>query len=77
MPGVGVLGQEVETVFPEMVRRVTTGPDPDQKDLRIFDGSALTFVLVNAVKELAARVEQLEQALAAAQERSRPRRRAA
>jgi len=64
MPGVGVLGQEVETVFPEMIRRVRTGPDAQDSDLRVFDGSALTFVLVNAVKELAARVETLEQALA-------------
>jgi len=71
-----VLGQEVEAVFPEMVSRVTTGPDPEQRDLRIFDGSALTFVLVNAVKELAARVESLEQALAATQPRAASRRKA-
>jgi hypothetical protein len=63
-----VLGQEIEKVFPEMIRRVSGGPDdePDTEDLRIYDGSALTFVLVNAVKELAGKVEQLEQALAEA-----------
>jgi hypothetical protein len=61
-----VLGQEIEQVFPEMIRRAPGGlnGEPDTEDLRIYDGSALTFVLVNAVKELAAKVEQLEQALA-------------
>jgi hypothetical protein len=62
--GVGVLGQEVEKVFPEMIRRVPG--EPGLQDLRIYDGSALTFVLVNAVKELAGKVEQLEQRLAEA-----------
>ena len=40
--------------------------DPGLDDMRVFDPSALTYVLINAVKELAARVEHLEQALAAA-----------
>jgi hypothetical protein len=66
--GVGVLGQEIEKIFPEMIRRVPGGLDgePDTEDLRIYDGSALTFVLVNAVKELAGKVEQLERTLAEA-----------
>jgi hypothetical protein len=64
--GVGVLAQEIEQVLPEVIRRVHGSVDgePDLEDLRIYDGSALTFVLVNAVKELAGKVEQLEQALA-------------
>ena len=68
LEGVGVLGQEIEKIFPEMVQRIPGGVDsePDLEDLRIYNGSALTFVLVNAVKELAGRVEQLEQALAEA-----------
>jgi len=63
-----VLGQEIEKIFPEMIRRVPGGLDgePGTEDLRIYDGSALTFVLVNAVKELAGKVEQLERALAEA-----------
>ncbi len=64
-PGVGVIGQEIEKVFPEMVKRVPGG-EPGLEDLIIYEGSALTYVLVNAVKELAGRVEQLEQALAEA-----------
>lgn len=69
--GVGVLGQEIEKVFPEMIRRVPgyLAGEPDTEDLRIYDGSALTFVLVNAVKELASKVEELEKALAEAQKK--------
>src|SRR6516164_5328161 len=62
--GVGVLGQEIEKIFPEMIRQVPG--EPGLQDLRIYDGSALTFVLVNAVKEQAGKVEQLEQTLAEA-----------
>jgi hypothetical protein len=64
--GVGVLGQEIEKIFPEMIKRVPgrVAGEPDLEDLRIYDGSALTYVLVNAVKELAGKVEQLEQTLA-------------
>lgn len=63
---VGVLAQEIETVFPETVHKASGGApaEPGLEDLRIFNPSALTFVLINAVKELAARVEQLEQSLA-------------
>ncbi len=61
--GVGIIGQEMEQVFPEMVRRIPGRLDGESEsaDLRVYDGSALTYVLVNAVKELAARVESLEQ----------------
>lgn len=64
--GVGVLGQEIEEVFPETIRRVSVPAEPELDDMRVFDPSALTYVLINAVKELAARVEQLEEALTAA-----------
>ena len=65
-PGVGVLAQEIEAVLPETVQRASVPDDPALNDLRVFDSSMLTYVLINAVKELAARVEHLEQALAAA-----------
>jgi hypothetical protein len=68
LAGVGIIGQEIEKIFPEMIRRIP-GPvagEPGLEDLRIYDGSALTYILVNAVKELAGKVEQLEQALAEA-----------
>jgi hypothetical protein len=63
--GVGIIGQEIEEVFPETIRRVSVPGEPGLDDMRVFDGSALIFTLINAVKELAARVERLEQAHAA------------
>jgi hypothetical protein len=70
--GVGVLGQEIETIVPETVKRVSVANDPELDDMRVFDPSALTYVLINAVKELTARVEHLEQALAARQGKRSP-----
>jgi hypothetical protein len=66
LESVGVIGQELEKILPEMIRRVPgkVGGEPDMEDFRVYDGSALTFVLVNAVKELAGKVERLESALA-------------
>ena len=63
---IGVLGQEIETVVPDTIQHVKVANDPELEDLRVFDPSALTYVLINAVKELAARVERLERALEAA-----------
>jgi hypothetical protein len=63
---IGLIAQEIETVVPETVQRVNVPDDPGLGDMRVFDPAALTYVLINAVKELAARVEQLEQALAVA-----------
>lgn len=60
---VGIIGQEIEAVFPEMVERVRGALDAggeERDDLRMYNASALTYVLVNAVKELAAKVERLE-----------------
>ena len=63
---VGVLGQEIEQIFPETIEKVSaSGANPDEIDeLRVFNPSALTFVLINAVKQLAQKVDALEQALA-------------
>ncbi|MEM8612822.1 MAG: tail fiber domain-containing protein, partial [Cyanobacteria bacterium P01_H01_bin.105] len=50
--GVGIIGQEMETIFPDMVTQVPYGSEFDSDDpLRIYNGSSLTYVLVNAVKE--------------------------
>jgi hypothetical protein len=69
---VGVLGQEIETIVPETIQHVSVADDPGLDDMRVFDPSALTYVLINAVKELAARVDRLEQALAAARAQTAP-----
>jgi Chaperone of endosialidase len=71
LAGVGVIGQEIEKILPEMIKRVPGG-EPGLEDLRIYDGSALTYVLVKAVKELAEKVEQLEQTLAEASKEHGP-----
>lgn len=76
---IGVLGQEIEQIFPETVQRIPgrLDSDPDIDDFRIYDGSPLTYVLVNAVKELASKVEQLEQALEDVRSQSGPTQRPA
>jgi hypothetical protein len=67
LEGIGIVAQEIEAVFPETVERVaaTAGAEGEIDGLRIFNASALTFVLINAVKELAEKVDRLEGALAA------------
>lgn len=66
--GVGIVGQEMEKIFPDMVQHVKN-PMRDELDgdeLLVYNASALTYVLVNAVKELASKVQELESALAQA-----------
>jgi len=60
---VGLIAQEVETVMPEMVTlREGMIDGVAVTDKRELDTTALIYALVNAVKELSARVEQLEAA---------------
>lgn len=66
--GVGIIGQEMEKIFPDMVQHVKN-PNPGElndDDMLVYNASALTYVLVNAVKELAGKVQKLEAALALA-----------
>lgn len=61
--GVGVIGQEIEEVLPETITK-SSGILDDKtgqvEDLRVYDSNSLIYALVNAVKELTARVEALE-----------------
>lgn len=58
---VGLIAQEAEQVMPEMVSRVAGEIDGTAvTDLRQMDTTSLIYALVNACKELAARVEALE-----------------
>jgi hypothetical protein len=68
--GVGIIGQEMEKIFPEMVQRVPhhRADGLDSNDLLVYNDSALIYVLVNAVKELANKVEKLEASLAEVRE---------
>jgi hypothetical protein len=58
---VGFIAQDIEATFPEMIK-LGDGYIDNQHvtDIRTMDTGPLTFALVNAVKELAARVSALE-----------------
>ena len=58
---IGLIAQEVETVMPEMVSQQTAAiSGVAVNDLRVLDTGPLLFALVNAIKELAARLDALE-----------------
>jgi hypothetical protein len=59
----GLIAEEVVEVMPEMVEQkmiCLSGDDPEPKQTWTMDRTPMSFALVNAVKELAARVEALE-----------------
>ena len=57
----GLIAQEVETVFPEMVIQRSGYIDGQPvTDLRDLDTTPLIYALINSIKELKARVEELE-----------------
>lgn len=57
---VGVIGQEIEKIFPYMITQTGKGSETDDDGLRMYNSSALTYVMVNAIQELANRIVQLE-----------------
>ena len=59
---IGIIGQEIEKIFPEMIHRAPAQSEDalDTDDMLLFDGSGIQFVLINAIKELAAKIEKLE-----------------
>lgn len=66
---IGFSAQALQPVAPYMVKshRGRLAPNEDERDLLTYDGHAMVFILLNAVKELAARVTALEAANAALQ----------
>jgi|GEM_PF-2692198 len=54
---IGVIAQEIEKIAPYMVEKVKTSAFPDQ---RLYDPSALVYILINAVKEQNTKMETLE-----------------
>jgi hypothetical protein len=57
----GLIAQEVEAIFPEMVtQRAAYIDGVEVTDMRDLDTGPLIFALINAVKELRARLEVLE-----------------
>jgi hypothetical protein len=67
----GMVAQECEKIMPELVTVEPNGVfgGMSMKDLRTFDPTNLTYALINAVRELADRVESLEGQLTAAKRR--------
>jgi hypothetical protein len=58
---IGLIAQECETVFPEMVAQHSATIDGIAvTDMRILDTAPLIFALINAIKELNARIAALE-----------------
>lgn len=58
---IGIIGQEVQPIMPEMITTSSTAFGTlIISDLLIYNPNALQYALVNAVKELAARVAALE-----------------
>jgi hypothetical protein len=59
---VGVIAQEVQSVAPYTVDSYRAKLDPDdveETDILRFDGTALTYIAINAIKELDAKVEEI------------------
>jgi hypothetical protein len=61
---VGVIAQEIQSVAPYTVDTYRARLDPDdaeETDILRFDGSALTYIVINAIKELDAKVDELRE----------------
>jgi hypothetical protein len=56
---VGVIAQELEKVAPSMVMTTQLGDKDGIKNLRTVDPNAFTYALINAVKELSAKIKKL------------------
>jgi hypothetical protein len=68
---VGVIAQDVQEYAPYMIDTVKKNldeKDREQTDLLMYDGSALSYILVNAMQEQQEMIEQLNQQLISQQE---------
>ena len=60
---VGIIAQDMIKIFPETIKTYNAKlneTDEEETELYNFDGHALTFALINAVKELKAEIEELK-----------------
>lgn len=65
---VGIIADEIQQVLPNTVQKRLAKLNPDdaqQTEIKYFDASELTWVMVNAIKELSAKVDQLQTEIAA------------
>ena len=61
--GISILAQEIQPIFPECVNSYKgklNPEDEEETDILNYNGHAITFALINAVKELNAKVEALQ-----------------
>lgn len=61
--GVSIIAQDIQPIFPECVgsyKGKLNANDEEETDILNYNGHAITFALINAVKELNAKVEALE-----------------
>lgn len=61
--GVSIIAQQIQSVFPECVgsyRGKLEETDTEEVDILNYNGHAITFALINAVKELSAKIVSLE-----------------
>ena len=59
---VGVIAQDIQPIAPymiETVKKKLRETDAGTEDLLMYDGTALTYILVNAVKEQQKQIEDL------------------
>lgn len=65
--GISIVAQELQSIFPECVGTFSAKLNPDDEqetELLNYNGHAITFALINAIKELATKVETLEAEIA-------------
>jgi hypothetical protein len=68
LKAIGIIADEIEQVLPSTVtpHMVKLNPtDTEEAEIKYFDASELTWVMVNAIKELKAEVDSLKAQLAA------------
>ncbi|NSL86358.1 tail fiber domain-containing protein [Chitinophaga sp. Mgbs1] len=59
---IGLIGQQVEAVIPYMVKRLgNAGDERFPEDMLLLDTSPLIYVVINAVRELDEKIQQLQQ----------------
>ena len=58
----GVVADEVETILPDAVStyKAKLNPEEEDSDIKKFDATEITWLLVKAVQELSAKVTALE-----------------
>jgi len=60
---IGIIAQDMQNVMPETIKTYNTKlneEDTEDTELLNFDGHAVTFALINAVKDLKAEIEELK-----------------